>query len=106
MELTHEQSVKQAEILKRIQDAMKELDVDYLQEAITQMNDSNSFREAGLIMAPNPSMQMAKNDLNAIKLKQLRLYVDAAMNLQEIAVAEIKVHASHSNSDILRNIFG
>ncbi len=80
-----DKSLEQAAILMRIQDALEELDVEFLSEYINQTS-----RESTLSLYSNSLKHEAHHEFMAAKLKQLRLYFDAAMNLDEIEDANIK----------------
>ena len=106
MELSYEQSQEQAVHLKTIQAALMKMDVTYLEEAFKQMEEQHSMRASAMILDPNPFTALERNDLEAAKLKQLELYLEAAKNLQEIANAELKVMQAKAHSQDLGKMFG
>lgn len=108
--MTHEEkfqrSQQQAEVLKSIQTMVMILDVEHLREALKEMRSQNSFRDSALILSPNPIFQMAMNELNELKTKQLSLYVQLADNLRAIANEESKVRQAREQSNDLSRLFG
>lgn len=104
-ELTTEQSEQQGEILKRLQAVLLELDAEYLEGALDQMETNHSFKQSAMILDPNPFSVIERGELEALKLKQLRYYLDARKTIDEIHVAEIKVLTAKQSENKLRNLF-
>lgn len=106
IEITLEKSIEQAEIIKRVQEAMKEFDVEYLEAAYEKMKENHSHRESAMILDPNPHTALQRSDLEAIKLKQMRYYLDAAKNLNNIIKAEVDLALAKRQSETIGKMFG
>lgn len=98
-------SEEQAEILKRLQSVLLELDAEYLEGALEQMTANHSLRESAMVLDPNPHTAVERSELERLKLQQLRLYLDARKTIDEIHFAELKVLTARKNENTLRNLF-
>ncbi len=78
MALTKEKSEQLAVTINIIKTYLLTLDVDYLKEWITKFKEDISFKESAVILAPNPAMQMEKNDYNRTVLVFAQLLVNLA----------------------------
>lgn len=105
MEITIEESQRQAEILKVIQSHFLLLDAGYLQEAHHQMSATLSQRQSAFILNPRPMIAMEQSDLEAAKLKQLKIYIEASKNLQQIINAEQVLAKARMNENIMWDMF-
>ena len=105
-ELSKEKSTEQAKIIRDLQNTIILLDVEYLEEALKSMQSNLSFKEAGMILDPNPHTVMERHKLEGIKLEQLKLYLKLAKNTREIIKAESEVFKAKTNESNLKNIFG
>lgn len=105
IKLTREQSEAQAVFLKAIQDNFMKLDIDYLEQALEEMENSTSFQMSAMVLNPDPFTAIEKVDLNKAKNDQLRLYLKAAQGLKRIMEAEIQLAKARNNSRNLEDLF-
>lgn len=81
------------------------LDVDILKEAAKTLRENLNHRSAIMVLTPNPRMQMAKDQLDSAKVKQLELYIALAEHIQIIGQCEKAIGVTEANDDILSNLF-
>lgn len=104
-EINYEKSLIEAEIIKKINSSIVDLDTEYLTEALTRMKDAHSFRESAAILNPSPHTHHENQALNAAKLKQLELLIELALNAKTIIDCEKKLRNAKDNSDKLKKLF-
>lgn len=105
MKLTEEESINQGVILKQIQQLLMQLHVEYLEEALIQMQEQTGWQMSAMVLDPNPHTAIERNELNSLKNTQLALYLQAAKNLNKIAEAELKLMQARNNSNRLEDFF-
>lgn len=105
MALDHAKSVEQAELLAPLNFTIMALDKEYLAEWIEAFDKQNSFNESALILHPNPRRQMALNDLNRVKAKQLRLILQLRENLEKLIDVEGKVKSVEQHTELMNKLF-
>lgn len=103
---TIEKSKEQVVPIGKINKLAFELDVDYLEDALKQMENNQSFRESAGILDPDQSTHLDRMDLNRAKLKQLRLMLEIAKNSLEIKKITERLNEIKQSDDVLRNMFG
>lgn len=104
-EITLEKSKEQAEIITPIQLMILQLDVPYLQQALASLRARHSFSESAMILNPRPLTAMPLHDLMSAKIKQLELYIQIAMNAQDIMKCERDVMIANNRSEQIEKLF-
>ena len=105
-ELSHEQTVEAAKPIKEIAELARKLDVEYLTKCVEEMKKNHSFRDAAMVLNPNPHIAIESQDLDAAKIKGLELMIGLAKNQKDILDATIKLHMAKENSNQLAKMFG
>lgn len=105
MEITLEKSQEQADIITQMQGLALMLDLEYLEQAYKEMKDAHSWRDSAMILSPNPRLTMDKQDLESVKLEQLKCYLELAKNTKALLEAEMDFARKRFNSNKLEDLF-
>lgn len=103
---THKQSVEAAQPVKKINDAVAELNIEYLSDALKDMKENHSMRDSAAILNPSPFTHNEQQDLNAAKLEQLELMIKLAKNSNKIKELTVKLNMAKQSASDLSRIFG
>lgn len=106
MELSYEESVEAAKPIRKMAETARELNVEYLTQAVADMKKNHSLRDAAMILNPNPHTAIEQSNLEAAKIKGLELMLELAKNQNEIFDLTIKLNVAKSRSDDLSKFFG
>lgn len=104
--LTLDKSVEASIPLREMSLLSLQLDAEYLKEALKQMKEAHSFRDAAAILNPNPFTHNQQQDLNAAKMKQLDLFLQLAENTKNIMKCTQALATANQNSSQLNQFFG
>lgn len=99
-------SEQQAEIIIQIKFWMASLDIEHLEQALERWDEDLSFRESAVILASNVDAAMAKNELDRLLIKQLRLVIEFAKREQEIAALKQRRGEAELQRRAVDRIFG
>lgn len=102
-QLTEEQSVFQAEIIKMIAVPISILDIEYCKNAATRMKDQASRQESMMVI--NPSHPQIKNDILRKKGQALDLLCQYADALKEIQELEKQLEKQEQTREKISNMF-
>lgn len=102
---TLEKSELEASKIIDIQMIVGTLDLEYLKAALETMQENHAFRESAAVLSPSPFTFHESQLLNALKLKQLNLFIKLRENLDKIAQAELNLNTAQNNADKMREIF-
>ena len=105
-ELTLEKSTEQSHIILLLGLHISQLDLPYLKEALSQMKDNHSTRDAGMILSPNPHTFIEKQKVDALKIKQLDLMLQLRENMDAINDAKDDLRQAGESAKKLEEIFG
>lgn len=106
MDITLEKSEEQAAILRQMQAYSLMLDSEYLEQCYNEMKSAHSWRDSAMILSPNPVATMDKQELEAIKLKQLKCYLDLANNTKALIESEKAFAEKKAGHRKLEELFG
>jgi len=104
--ITLEKSTEEAKKITDVLTIIRTLDLEYLKVAMEDMNKNHAFKENASILSPNPVLQLDLNELEAVKLKTLKLLLDLAQNQEDIKAATLKFEQAKRNSRDLSRMFG
>ncbi len=105
MKLTIKDSADKSAPLQAMNQLAKQLDVEYLSEALKQMREVHSWRDSAAVLNPSPFTHNEQQDLNAAKQEQLSLFIQLAKNLQLIKELTNKLDAAKENVNGLKQLF-
>lgn len=106
MEKSVVNSEKAAEPIRIIMGAIIRVDIEYLSEALKDMEDNHSMRDSMAVLNPNPFTHSEKQELNSAKLNQLRLIIELAKNVEIIRKCESNLIAANGHQNDMKKIFG
>lgn len=106
IEPTIEKSEQQAAIIEQIKFYLQCLDVDYLKLFIKNTQSNLLFKESAVILAPDATVQMVKNQYDRTVLVFAQKLVDLIeYRNNDMKEAFISLEQSKDHSEVLKNLF-
>lgn len=105
-ELSKESVLELSSQLKIIVEAVEKIEVSTLEEAYEKMRSQHSFRESAMVLSPNPFTAIDVSNLEASKLKTMKLILELRKNRDEVKQLTMLLAVAKSNESKLGEIFG